>query len=507
MHPARLATTVAIAIGLLGVRPSAGVTAVSSGAELQRALDAARPGDTILLRRGLEYVGNFVLPARASSDDRVITVRTYSDWALPGEGERMHPAYTVNLAKLRSPNAQPVIRTAPGAHHWRLLLIELMANEGGAGDVVTLGDGSVAQKTLDTVPHDLTLERLYIHGDPVQGQKRGIALNAARVTIRDCWVGDIKAVGQDSQAIAGWNGPGEYVIDNNWLEAAGENVMFGGADPSIIGLTPTGIRIRGNTLSKPIAWRAAGGPDWQVKNLLELKNAREVVIEGNLLERAWADGQSGYAVLFTVRNQDGGCPWCQVETITFRRNRVRDVGAGVQVIGADSNYATRPMRNIVIADNVVEGIDRDTWGGDGYFLLLGGSPSAVRVDHNTIVQVASGGLIKIADGVAQDFVFTHNVASHGDYGIIGTNHGIGDDSIRTFLPGAFVAHNVIAGGDARRYPPANLFPSPAEFVRHFQSYRRGNYRLALGSPWRGAGADGRDLGADVGAVPPVPRRR
>ena len=28
-----------------------------------------------------------------------------------------------------------------------------------------------------------------------------------------------------SQAIGGWNGPGPYVISNNFLEAAGENVM------------------------------------------------------------------------------------------------------------------------------------------------------------------------------------------------------------------------------------------------------------------------------------------
>ena len=30
----------------------------------------------------------------------------------------------------------------------------------------------------------------------------------------------------------GWNGPGPFLIENNYLEAAGENIMFGGNDPS-----------------------------------------------------------------------------------------------------------------------------------------------------------------------------------------------------------------------------------------------------------------------------------
>ncbi len=495
-----------LACGLFVVHPAARVVGVRAGDSLQRALDAARPGDTIWLERGVEYVGNFVLPATADEDTRVITLRTYSDWGLPGSGQRITPAQAPALAVLRSPNSGPALRTAPGAHHWRIQLIEFRANDRGLGDIIALGDGGGSQRAASTIPHDLTLERLFVHGDPLAGQKRGIALNAAAVTIRDSWVSDIKAVGQDSQAIAGWNGPGPYLIENNTLEAAGENVMFGGADPSIIGLTPASITIRGNTVSKPLAWRAATPPRWQVKNLLELKHARDVVIEDNVLERSWQEAQTGYAVLFTVRNQDGGCPWCEVSGVTFRRNLVRDVAAGVQVAGEDSAYPARPMTDIVIADNVFDRIDRDTWGGDGYFLTVGGSPQGVRVDHNTVLSRSSGGLIKLADGVSRDFVFSNNLAHHGDYGIIGTDRGVGDDSIRTYLPGARIERNVLAGGDGRRYPPGNFFPSVGELPRHFQDYASGNFRLALGSPWRRAASDGRDIGANVGAVAAATRR-
>ena len=161
---------------------------------------------------------------------------------LPGEGQRIRPQDASNLAKLSSPNALPALRTAAGARHWRLELLEFPASREGPGDLIALGDGSTAQNALPQVPAWLTLDRLYIHGDPDRGQKRAISLNSAKTTITGCYVADIKAAGQDSQAIDGWNGPGEYLIDNNYLEAAGENIMIGGADPAIIGLTPTTTR-------------------------------------------------------------------------------------------------------------------------------------------------------------------------------------------------------------------------------------------------------------------------
>jgi hypothetical protein len=490
----------ALVASVLVAPVSATTRGVRRGEDLQRALDAAQPGDTILLERGAEYVGNFVLPARLSDDPREITLRTVSDRLLPDDTQRITPAYADNLAKLRSPNGTPALRTAPGARGWRVMLLELKANRNGAGDIVTLGDGTSAQRSLDAVPSSITLDRLYVHGDEASGQKRGIALNASQVTIRNCWISDIKAVGQDSQGIAGWNGPGDYLIENNYIEAAGENVLFGGADPSILGLTPTRIVLRRNLLSKQLAWHEQPGQRWQVKNLLELKNARSVIIERNVLERSWQQAQSGYAVLFTVRNQDGGCPWCQVEDITFRSNLVRDVAAGLQVTGDDSIHASRRTNGIVVAGNVFDRIDRRAWGGDGYFMLVLGGPANVRIDHNTIIQGESGGIFKMGSGASHDFAFTNNIAAHGDFGIIGDNHAIGLDSIRTYLPGARIERNVIAGGDARRYPAGNEFPSLETFVQQFADYVKRDYRLRLSSPWRGAGSDGRDLGADAGDV-------
>jgi hypothetical protein len=485
---------------LAGEPPATSIT-VSAGGDLQRALNGAVPGDTILLEPGATFVGNFYLPRRAGSESRPITLRTApvngAD-AVPA-GQRVTPAQAAALAKLQSPDQMPALATEPGARLWTIELIEFLPNRDGGGDIMTLGDGSRAQKTIADVPSDLVIDRVYVHGDPRLGQKRGIALNSARTTISNSYIADIKAIGQDSQAIAGWNGPGDYTILNNYLEAAGENVIFGGSDPAIPNLTPTGIVLRGNTLSKPLEWHSAGSP-WQVKNLLELKNARDVVIERNLLERNWQAAQSGYSILFTVRNQDGGCPWCQVENIRFASNTIRDIAAGFSILGTDNDHPSLQTRRIEIVNNLFDGIDNKAWGGDGYFMQLLATPGDVTIDHNTIIQGSSNGLAKM-DGRVDGFVFTNNIAAHGQYGLIGDNHGIGNDTIRAYLSGSTIAANVIAGGNRSVYPPGNFFPSMDDFHSQFVDFTGHDFRVRPGSPWLTAATDGRSLGADMTRVP------
>jgi hypothetical protein len=465
-------------------------------------LNRARPGDTVMLARGATFIGNYVLPVKEGSD-RPITVRTAGDEGFPPEGARMTPDAADALAKLRSPNGSSTLATAPGTRNWRITLLEFLSNVNSAGDIIALGDVGANQNALAKVPANLVLDRLYIHGDPDRGQKRGISLNSSDTSITGCYISDIRMLGQDSQAIGGWNGPGNFTIENNYLEAASENIMFGGGDPSILELTPTHIVVRNNFFSKPLTWRNTGRP-WSIKNLFELKNARNVLVEGNVFERSWVDAQTGYGVLFTVRNQDGGCPWCQVEDVEFRNNIVRDVSAGIQILGTDSNRPSRQTNNIRIHDNIFDGIDRVAWGGDGYFLQLSLPSKDVTFDHNTIVQKGSGGVIKIANGVTTGFVFTNNIAAHGDYGIIGTSHGVGNDSINFYLPGAKIANNVLAGGKSTVYPPGNLFPSMDEFRQQFVGFDSHNYQLAPRSPWVNAGSDGRNLGANMTVANPEP---
>jgi hypothetical protein len=506
----RLPLVGALLLWLWADAPQTASVTVRAGEDLQQALNAARPGDTIMLEPGATFVGNFILPAKGAGETAYVTVRSAApDWTLPAADTRVAPSHSAQLPKLRSPNGLPAVATAPGAHHYRLQFLEFLANAQGAGDVVALGDGSAAQNTLAAVPHDLVLDRVYIHGDPTVGQKRGISLNSARTSVLNSYISDIKAVGQESQALGGWNGPGPFTIENNYLEGAGENIMFGGADPAIPNLVPADISIRRNHLSKPVSWRSQ---KWNVKNLLELKNARRVAIADNVLEYNWLAGQTGFAILFTVRNQDGRCPWCQVEDVVFERNVVRHVAAGVSILGHDDSAPSRQTRGITIRHNLFADIDNERWGGNGYFVVVQGEPRDIVIDHNTIIQDHAYGILVAGGPPILGFVFTNNLARHNSYGFIGTDRAPGQDSINAYFPGSSITANVIADGDAARYPRGNSFPSTAEFRRQFVSYDEGDYRLIPGSAWRGAGTDRLDLGANLAnavSAPPVttPRPR
>ena len=462
---------------------------VSVGAALQDAIDQAQPGDTIELENGATFVGNFTLTAK--DGDGVITIRSAPHEDLPDEGMRVRPADAPLLAKLRSPNESPAVQTAARAHGWRLLLLEIGPNATPANDVIRFGDGSSRQRSVEDAPYDLEIDRCYIHGDAAVGQKRGLALNSGSARVVNSYFADFKMTGQDAQAIAAWNGPGPYQIVNNYLEAAGQNVLVGGADPAIPNLVPSDIIFRGNHVSKPTAWR---GGRWQVKNLFELKNAARVLIEDNLFEHNWQAAQSGPALLFTPRNQDGTAPWSVVREVTLRRNVVRHVAAAINVLGTDSNNRSAQTSAIAIHHNLFVEVDARVWGGNGVFLLIGDGPRDVVVDHNTVMQ--SGAAVSVYGRPVEGFVFTNNVVRYNNLGIKGDARAPGNDSIGAYFPGGLVTHNAFAEGNRQQNPAGNHFPAHAVWIAQFRDYFGGDYTLTWSSTFRGAASDGSDLGVD-----------
>jgi hypothetical protein len=453
--------------------PGTGRTvAVPAGGDLQAALDAARPGDVITLEAGATFTGPFTLSPR--DGDGWITIRTSArDGELPGPGQRVDPSHARWMPRLVA-GSGAVLKTAGPAHHYRLVGLEIRPADGVfLTSLVELGGGA---RTVEALPHHIIVDRCYLHGDPAKGTRRGIALNARHAAVIDSHLADFKERGADSQAIAGWNGPGPFVIAGNRLEAAGENVMFGGADPGIQGLVPADIEIRGNHVTKPLAWRADGA-SWTVKNLLELKNARRVLIEGNLFEHGWAAAQSGFAILFTVRNQDGRAPWSSVEDVTFARNVVRHVAAGINMHGRDDQHPSQRTRRILIAQNLFEDVGGSRWGGNGTLLQIIEGVGDLRVEHNTALQ--SGNIIMAEGAPHERFVFRGNIVTHNEHGITGTGTAPGASTLERYFPGAVVEQNVIVGAGRARYPGENRFPGSLAEVG-FVDPGRGDYRLAGG---------------------------
>lgn len=463
---------------------------VAAGGDLQAALEAAQPGDVIELQAGAVYTGPFVLPKKptaANSSARWILIRSAAPpGALPPEGTRVDPSHAVHMATLEGAS-DPIVTAAAGASHYRFEGIRIRPAQSGGSlaakwvywarsvasgvdrgntassdapfiyNLVSLGTDA---DRLEALPHHIVFDRCYLHGDAVVGARRGIAMNARHVAVINSYLADFKEVGFDSQAISGWNGPGPFKIVNNYLEGAGENVMFGGALPRIEGLVPADIEIRGNHFAKPLSWKVDhatfGGTAWSVKNLFELKNAERVHVEGNLFEHNWPHAQNGFAVLFTVRNEQGAAPWVTVRDVIFRNNVVRNVASGVNVLGLDDNsHPSRKSRRLVFDNNLFLSVG-GAWGGGRLFQLLQ-STEEVSISRNTADQTGSI-IVTDGEGVHESFRFVGNVAPHNDYGIIGTGTGIGMATLRRDFPDAVVRDNVLIGGDPGLYPEGNAFP-------------------------------------------------
>ena len=221
---------------------------VPAGGDLQKALDDAKPGDRIELQPRATYEGPFHLKAKDGDDWIVIT----TSGELPKPGRHIQPSHAAAMPKLISAG-DFLVSTDPGAHHYRFVGIEFAPKAGSF--VTTLIQFGDKETSADAVPHHLIVDRCYVHGDAKLGARRGVALNGRNIAVIDSYIADFKEVGADSQAVSGWNGPGPIKIANNYLEAAGENIMFGGADPKIADLVPSDIEVVHNHLSKPLRWR------------------------------------------------------------------------------------------------------------------------------------------------------------------------------------------------------------------------------------------------------------
>jgi len=590
---------------------AAATIAVPAGGDLQAALNAAQPGDVITLVPGATYTGSFVLPNKGAVSD-FITIRSAApDSQLPGPGIRMTPAYAALLPKIKSATSVSALRTATAANHYKLLFLEFQANSKGYGDIISLGAGDSSQTQLSQVPYAFVVDRVYVHGDPALGQKRGIALHSGDTTVVNSYVSDCKAIGQDSQAISGYNGPGPYLIENNYLEGATENFLLGGADPTIPNLVTTNVTFRHNYLRKQLTWRdpilatptavsanavtggslaagtyyykvqarrvagqtnkassivstevsatiaagttgsvtiswtpvvdaeeylvygrtsasenaywkttnsyftdtgAAGtagtpasGTKWAVKNIFELKNAQDVVVEGNVFENLWVADQPGYPIVFTPRNQNGTAPWVVVQRVTFQHNIVRHTAGGVNILGTDNLAPSQLTNHITVRHNVFDDMTAAKWGSGSKAFQLGDGPDAITIDHNTVMSTDStilwlyGGPTTSPTPVT-NAVYTNNLSLHNSYGIFGNGLSSGTTSINAYMPGGIVSRNVLAGGSASKYPTGNFFPTTAAWPSLFVGYTAGDYHLAPSSGYLSAGTDGDGLGADIDAI-------
>jgi hypothetical protein len=475
---------------------TAATTQVPAGADFQQYLNGAQPGDTLVLQANATYSGNFILPLK--SGNSFITITSSDLSSLPQPGIRVQPSDAPHMPKLVAPPGNvygPVVSTAAGAHHYMFVGIEFAPSPNQPiWDAVLLGS---TETTVSDLPHDITIDRCYVHGDPNQDAHTGLVFNGINMIAENSYISSFKSVQYDTAAIGGWNGPGPFSITNNYLEAAGENILWGGSAASLNGVIPSDFEIKGNHFFKPLSWKpddpSYGGQPYVVKNLLEFKVGQRVMVEGNIFENCWVGGQAGYAILFTLRLDS---PWYVLTDVTFQNNIVRHSARGFSILGKDDlNNNNGYSNNVSISNNLVYDINYQKWGGgSSSFVQIQSPPSNMTIQHNTVMDISY--IAYLAAVPNTGFVMTNNIFPQTDYGVISDGMNVATQIFNLFVPGAIFAGNVITAGDSTTFPAGNFYPPDLSAIG-FVDATNLNYALTAPSPYHAAATDHTDIGVNM----------
>ena len=520
---------------------------VSAKADLAHAVEGAQCGDTLLLPAGAAFEV-MELPAKKCDESHYLTIRTDTpDSKLPSESTRISPAW----AGLSALPGRPVFAQPLGGPA-KLLATIVAKNPGGVpvGDHVRfigiewISQGNIS-RIINTAHADhVIFDRNYIH--PAEGEEIPHAISMAQgarfIAVVSSYVGGFTCIAMsrctDATALGGGfgDGPmGTFKIYNNFLESSGENIIFGGAGATA---TPTDIEIRRNHLFKPLMWRK-GDPSWVpaasgkpliVKNNFELKNAQRVLFEANLLEGSWGGfTQSGFSILLTPKNQNNKCPVCRVTDITIRYCRVRNVASVFQVANVLSSAhgpSTDGGRYSIhdLFANQIHGEDFD--GGGVFMLLMVNQPPLHDLQIEHVTAFVPGSLFNVLDiGSKVDNVLIRNnvlytgsgrrppfaSAGGGKANCATVAQRGGPDAVMKECFANFqFEKNMIFGDRGPGWPAGTILPaSPEEAgIRGFKDgsapdsplCREKDSGCKKASPGIGAATDGRDLGADLGAI-------
>jgi len=267
---------------------ASGCTYTLTEANLTTAINASVGGDSILLQEGTTTDVALVLPAHTGAS--MVTIRTgvtstgslISSSQFPAADIRMTPALATssNLAILRAKtNNTPAIRTASdigSSGYWTLKHLAFTSNTYGGEALIQLGsdsDNTGEQDSIARIPAHFTVNQVYIYGNPVSGQFRGMRVHVNNWIITNNYIKDIKAT-SEGQAIYFNSFSSGGTLTNNYIEGGAEGVIFGGAGgcchPDITvasAASASSFTLSGRTdlfVGLPITVANAGGVEEQV---------------------------------------------------------------------------------------------------------------------------------------------------------------------------------------------------------------------------------------------------
>ena len=448
---------------------------------LQALLNSAAPGDRITCDPSTSWAGNWHINRPAGQAP--ITISSSRD---------------DKPIRFIASTPQPVfLAIGPvGGVLWENAEITLdpRVNYTAGQSLIQLGDN----EQYGEHPRGFGFRRCRLFGNPGQDVRRGILTNCGDFFFVDGRIEEIHQRGSDSQAICGWNAGEGHLIRNAFLEAASENIMYGGSGNTGANMNPRDITLEDVTLSKRTEWNpnspAFAGTRWNIKNHLEFKNGQRVLVNGLHCVNCFTDGQTGRSVVITPRDV-AGRPWIITQDIDIRNALLEDVNSAFVLLGHDDGAGpNQPQETATRRIRFRNCLVRINPGGKCFEV----SADSYDVELDRITWVAAAGPLSatvIMDGRLTRLKATNLITAHGGYGWSGAR-GEGTH-VRKLFPNPVAWNHILEVGPGAQ-PIADsanndYLPGPLDAVQDpgtvFVNPARGDYRTKGAYGGRGADVD------------------
>lgn len=483
--------------------PSLGNTfLVHSADDFTNALNNCVGGDNIVIDAALVLPGNWQVPTTKAGIDTGHWITIKKAGTLTPENTRIRYADALSLGF-------PIIRTTtvsqamwlngPQASFYRFIniLFDIDPAVTVVQAVVWIGDsGNGTQKTVADCPHDIIFDCCCVHELDNQDGRKGVVFDGINLAYVDGDISNVKST-FDAQCITSTNGPGPFKVVNNFLEATGENIAWGGATPLIPNLISSDIEVRKNHFYKNPAWIGTTFGS-NVKNHYESKNSQRAWIRGNILENCWLAGQAGYS--FVLWSANSGDSWATTAHQTVEFNWIKNT---VSVFQLSEWYdgTTTPSHHFTIKNNLATNINNTFNSGVSRLFTINYTIAELVLKHNTMFSL--GDDIVWTPDASPDQIWQDNLlAAFGAH--MFTSQGIGSAAWALVGgAGSLFVKNIVMGLTTNQLAD-NFYPTDLASIK-FVGPKQGidptadiaSCALDPSSPYHNAASDGTDIGVDT----------
>jgi hypothetical protein len=308
----------------------------------------------------------------------------------------------VNMPKIVTPNGSNAFTVPSGAGYVRFVGIEMYSTSTYGAVPTHLPwptNGFTYYLLLSQGGTHVTVDRCYLHGSPTEDINHAVgAVNGSSyIAMVDSYVSDIHGWTNDSQAFIAFAAPGPFKLVDNFLSATTEEVLFGGAGGYSNTMQPTDIEIRNNHFWKDPAWEpmtTGTSQQWVVKNGLECKSCRRMVVTDNLFENVWTGSdQIGENIVLTPRTNQSGYTAVD-DDIDIENNTMKNANMGFLISGYDNNCVAPACtvqgesKRIVIKNNLIvtrDPADVASYHPEGF--QIGKQIDSLLIQHNTVTGI------------------------------------------------------------------------------------------------------------------------